>query len=382
MSLLDKDELTALMAEHPGWCISIYMSTHRAGADTKQDPIRFKNLLREAEEKLIAAGLRTVDARTLLEPAQDLEGYSPFWRHLSDGLALFLAADMFHTHRLPFHFDELVVVNERCHVKPLLPLLTGDGQFYVLALSQNGVRLLRGTRHSVDEVELEDIPGSLAETLRYDDLGRPLQFHTRTGGSGERGAIFFGHGAGGEEDKKNILRYFRQIDTGVREALKDKRAPLVLAGVDYLLPLYRQANGYRHLLNEGITGNPEELTAEELHEQAWAIVQPDFQKAQRDAADRYRQLAGGERASGDLNTIAPAAYQARVDVLFVAVGVQRWGRFDPDANHVHVRETAEPGDEDLLDFAAAHSILNGGTVYAVAPDDVPGGPALAAVFRY
>jgi len=132
----------------------------------------------------------------------------------------------------------------------------------------------------------------------------------RTGGSGERGAIFFGHGAGGEEDKKNILRYFRQIDKGVHEALKD------------------------------------------------------------------------ERASSDLDTIVPAAYHARVDVLFVAVGVQRWGRFDPNTGQVHVRETAEPGDEDLLDFAAIHSILNGGTVYAVAPANVPGAAPVAATFRY
>ena len=128
--------------------------------------------------------------------------------------------------------------------------------------------------------------------------------------------------------------------------------------------------------------NPEEIKAEELHRQAWAIVQPDFQKAQQDAAGRYRQLADGERTSSHLDTIVPAAYHARVDVLFVAVGVQRWGRFDPSTGQVRVRDTAEPGDEDLLDFAGIHSVLNGGTVYAVAPDDVPGESALAALFRY
>lgn len=382
MNLLNKDELKELMAEQPGQQVSIYLPTHRAGEDTKQDPIRFRNLLRQAEEKLIAAGLRTVDARTMLQPALDLEGHSPFWRHLADGLALFLGVNIFHAHRLPFKFEELVVVGERFHVKPLLPLFSGDGQFYILALSQNGVRLLLGTRYSVAELDLDDVPGSLAETLRHDDQGQPVQLHPRTDGGGQRGAIFFGHGAGSEEDKKNIVRYFRQIDDGLHEILRDEQAPLVLAGVDYLLPLYREANRYRHLLDRGITGNPEEITAEELHRQAWDIVRPDFEQVQQAATARYEQLASSERASSDLAAIVSAAYHGRVDGLWVAVGVQCWGQFEPTADRVDLHATAEPGDEDLLDFAAIHTLLNGGTVYAVQPDEVPGQALLAAVFRY
>jgi hypothetical protein len=58
---------------------------------------------------------------------------------------MFSAPDVFRHYRLPFPFQEFVVVTERFHVKPLLPLLSGDGQFYLLALSQNGVRVLQGT---------------------------------------------------------------------------------------------------------------------------------------------------------------------------------------------------------------------------------------------
>jgi len=35
-----------------------------------------------------------------------------------------------------------------------------------------------------------------------------------------------------------------------------------------------------------------------------------------------------------------------------------------------------------MDFAAIHTLLNGGTVYAVEPKAVPGDAPLAAVFRY
>jgi hypothetical protein len=71
-----------------------------------------------------------------------------------------------------------------------------------------------------------------------------------------------------------------------------------------------------------------------------------------------------------------------VEFLFVAVGLQRWGTFDQATNGVRVHEEAEPGDEDLMDLAAVHTFLNGGKVYAVKPDHVPGDAPLAAVFRF
>jgi hypothetical protein len=111
-------------------------------------------------------------------------------------------------------------------------------------------------------------------------------------------------------------------------------------------------------------------------------VQPLFQKAQKDAIAQYRQLAGTKRASHTLEEVVPAAYHGRVAFLFVAVGVQRWGTFHAVDNTVSVHETAEPGDEDLLDFAAVQTFVNGGSVYAVQPHDIPDRAHLVAVFRY
>jgi Bacterial archaeo-eukaryotic release factor family 7 len=155
----------------------------------------------------------------------------------------------------------------RYHLKPLLPLLAGDGRFYVLALSQNEVRLLGASRYSTDEVKLgDDVPESLADALKLDEPEKQLQFHTGSSGDGGAGrsAVFHGHGAK-DDSKDNILRYFRKIDRGLRDVLKGQEAPLVVAGVDYLLPIYREANTYSGLVEEGTTGNPEELSVEELH---------------------------------------------------------------------------------------------------------------------
>lgn len=387
MSLLPKNEITALAEKSQDLCVSIFMPTQHAGPPVRQNLIRFKNLLQEAEERLIESGVRSQDARELLEPAQELDN-EDFWRHQSDGIAVFLAPKVFRYYRLPLSFEELVVVTDRFHLKPLLPLFSGDGQFYLLALSQHAVRLLQGTRYNVSEVNLQNVPQSLAEALRYDDTGKPTQFRASTSRGGAsspsvQAGTFHGQGSPETDDPNaSILEYFHQVDHGLRELLGDQQAPLVLAGVEYLFPLYQKANTYPHLIESGLTGNPELQSPEELHSQAWAIVEPYFLKAQQEATDRYQELVGSGQASNDLQEVVSAAIYGRVDSLFVATGVEKWGIFNSGANTVQLHENEEPGDEDLLDLAAVKTFLNSGNVYAVEPEKVPGGEPLAAVFRY
>ncbi len=380
MDLLPRGELEKLVEECGGPCVSIFLPTHRTGTETQQDPIRLKNLLGEAREDLLANGLRSTEVDQILEPARELLADEVFWRYQSDGLAVFLSRNDFRSYRLPLRFEELAVVAGRYHVKPVLPLLTGDGEFYVLALSQNEVRLLRATRHSIGEVELQNVPGSLAAALNHEDTEKQLQFHTGTsGGRDARAAVFHGH----EVDLKDaILRYFRQIDRGVREVLAESRALLVLVGVGYLLPIYREASTYPQLVKEGVTGNPEGLSEEEVHREAWAVVRPHFLKARREAVARYEQLAGTGQTSVDLREVVPAAYYGRVDVLFAAAGARRWGVFDPGTGGTRLHEEADFGDGDLLDFAAVQTLLNKGTVYILNSKDMPGGAAVASVLRY
>jgi hypothetical protein len=296
---------------------------------------------------------------------------------------MFVSLDTFRHYRLPVDFKELVVVADRFHIKPLLPLISGDGRFYVLPLSQNQCKLFHGSRYSVVDVDFEAPPETGANL--FTAKGPEKQFHVHSGKSGaqgERASFFHGHGTGTTDNKETILRYFREVDRGLHEVLRDEQAPLVLAGVEFLLPMYRQVNTYPYLVEEGVTGNPEALTTEELHDHAWKIVQPHFRKARDRAIAQYRQVAGTKRSSSDVKTIVQSAYYGRVKLLFAAIGLQSWGTFDPGTNTVHLCDKAGPGDSDLLDFSAIHTLLNGGTVYGVEPDQVPDDAPLAAVFRY
>lgn len=382
MDQLSREELWELVKGAFPHCVSLFLPTSRAGPAAREGGIHLKNLLRQAEERLVALGMRAPEAKELLAPAWNLVGDSLFWSYQSDGLAIFVAPSGMRKWRLPLRFEELMVVAERFHVKPLLPLFTGDGRFEVLVLSQNHVRLLVGTRHSVTEIPVEEVPTSLADIMRADLVQKHLQFRTAAAsGPGKQAVAYHGHGGGEARRKDDILRFFRRLDDGLKAYLTSEPVPLVLAGVDYLLPLYREASSYPHLVEGGITGSPDQLSPEQLHAQAWALVEPHFRRAQENAAARFAERLGTGLASCQLPEVLRAAREGRVEDLFVAVGVQRWGHVAA-SGEVEVHESPQPGDQDLLDLVAVETLLRKGTVYAVPPERVPGGECLAAVFRY
>ena len=376
---LTRDNLRKLTEKHKGPCVSIFMPVHRSGEETQQNPIRFKNLLGEAEQQLILGGLRAPEARQFLEPVQKVLRGGLFHQHPGDGLAVFLSAELFHLYLLPFVFTESVMVSDRFHIRPLLPFFSEDRRYYILALSQNRVRLLQGTHYSVNEVDLSDVPKNLADTLRDDDSWKELRMmHSITSG-GEGKLIKHGEEA---DNKDNIQRYFRRIDKGLHELLTDQQAPLVLAAVEFLHPIYREVNTYPYLIHEGVTGNPDHLSAEELHEQAWTIVRPHLLKAQQKALDRYREFIGSERVSNRIRKTIPAAYYGRVELLFVVADLHQWGTFDPDTEAIHLHRKERRGDEDLIELALTRTLLNRGVIYVVTSENMPDTGPMAALFRY
>jgi hypothetical protein len=387
MDILKQTDLKQLMETTGEWCLSLFMPTHRFGREQQQDPVRFKNLIARAQEKLLEYGLRRPEVQELLRPAESLLANGDFWQHQSDGLAVFLSPEISQTYRLPSGFDELLVIGNNFHIKPLLPLLSKDGLFYILAISMNEIRLLLGTKSSIDEIEFEGIPTNMQEALWMNDPEKHKGFHTSAsspGRSGMRRATFHGHGGKAAADKINLLRYFQRVDNGMNDFLEEKHIPMVLAGVDYLLPIYHEANSYAGLLEEGLEGNPEDVSENELHKLAWELVEPIFKEDQKKAIRKFEQLHGqkNELVSTDWRSIFRAAHFGRVDTLFVSPGLQLWGRFDASKDTLEQHQESHPGDRDLFDLAAVNTLLNGGTVYALDPDKMPEKAQLAAIYRY
>jgi Bacterial archaeo-eukaryotic release factor family 3 len=382
VEVLSRNDLEMLVQHPSSPCASLYMPTHRSGPETQQNPIRLKNLIRQADQRLVGTGMRRRDASEVLRPARELIEDEAFWRYQGGGLALFLRTEWFRWYRLPLTFEELVVVSDRFHVSPLLPLLTGDGHFFILALSENESRLLAGTRFNVHMVNVPGLPAGVKDALRYDDPQRELGSHAaERGGPGAR-VVLHGQGIGAEVQKERLGRYLQAVDRAVRPSLREQQAPLVLAGVEYVRAMYRDVNTYPNLLEAGISGSPDRTSTEELHTRAWALVEPHFARGRDAAAAAYRGALGTGRASDSLEEVLTAAEAGRIDVLFVPTGAHVVRASHASAEASHANGGQELGARDPFEEAVVRTMLNGGTVYGFTEDEMPGGAAIAALFRY
>jgi hypothetical protein len=384
MNTITREELIDIITKAQGPCVSFFLPTHRKGLETKQDPLRFKNLLKQADRQLAAAGVKSSKSRQVLDPAYVLLEDHVFWQNLLDGLSVLASPNTFRTFRLPLSFRGLVTHGERFYIRPFLPLLSGDGEFYILAISQNTVRLLEASRDDYTEIDLGNIPKSLKDALGDNLKGHSLQFHTGTPGGGgrKRSAVFHGHGAGEDDRKYDIARFLQLVDDCLVTTLKTHYAPMILACVDYLAPLYREVSRYPNLLPKAVEGNPDRLEARELHLKAWELVRPLFLEPQEKDDKRIRELAGTDKATTDLKTIITAAFEGRIEALFLAGNEPCWGYLDMGSRRVDIHTKHEPGDVDLFDVAAFRTLVNGGSAYGLSEDESPLGEPIAAMMRY
>ncbi len=378
MDIVTVPWLKALSSHQPGPCVSIYMPTHRTGGQGReQDPLRLKNLLGEADRELADLGHRSPDIRALLQPGFDLVSDGGAWAAPEDGLAVFASPSHFQILRLPADFQELVVVSDKFHVRPLLPTLAVGHSFYVIALSKGATHLYRGTRYRISETEVPELPAGMEEALWF--LDREGQLQHRSGGGR---AIFHGHGGVKDTTEDELIQYLRMVDKAVSGLLAGQRVPLVAAGLDGVVARYRQIARHPHLLDEAILGNPDDLSLADLHAAAWSVAEPRYIEL-RDRQERAMEAnLGGPATSLDLDDIARAAFQGRVDALWIAKGVRRWGRWNPIEDVLEIHEERLPGDYDVVDRIAITAWERGAALYVDEAWKTPGSGPLSALYRY
>ncbi|MBI1833112.1 MAG: hypothetical protein HYR84_16855 [Planctomycetes bacterium] len=376
MNTLTGKELKSLLALIGKPCVSLYQPTRPGGAE--QDPIQFKNLIVEAEEIALEKGMTGDAVKKMFRPARRLLSDAEFWRNAGEGLAVFMTPTQMRWYRLRKPVAPRVVVGERFFVKPLLSLLDREARFYVLGLNPKRIHLWEGDAEGVHEIELHAMPTSLAEALQLHDRDEPLEFHSHKVG-GHWDTVFHGQGVGIDTAKDDLFLYFQKIDRGLHEYLP-ARAPLILAGVEYLWPIYRKANRHPHLVEEGIPGNAERWSMRDLHEHGWNLVRERFEQPVRAVRGQYAALAGTGRTCHDPVETVQAACAGRLEALMIAGDRETWGGWDPAKNEVVVHPQAMNGDEDLANLAAIHAAEHGAKVFVLPTRDMPEQAGIAGIY--
>ncbi|TVR18404.1 MAG: hypothetical protein EA391_02370 [Balneolaceae bacterium] len=375
--MVSEKTIHELIEKNSDVSVTITLPTHRKGEESKQDPIRFKNLLTKATEKITDINPENGFADNLLNEAKLLLEKPLFWSHVDRGLAIYISEDRFDVYKLPYEVEEQVFVNNHFMITPLLPMTSMDGAFSVLAVSRQKIRLLLCTRNEVEDITPANIPLSVEDYLEIDPE-KQLQFHS--GSRGQR-AVYFGHGAN-EEDKLIILEsFYREIEKEITKVLKQNNYPLVLTGLNENIGVYRKVNSYNRTLDEIVKRNPDELKDKELKDRGWELIQTYF------LGDMYKSLKNlkkltNDKVSNNLGEIVEATVMGKAQTIFISKGEKKWGFYDEENHTVQYSNNPNGNDVELLNWLSITAFKTGSKVYMLPKEEMPIRSTVAAEYRF
>ncbi len=347
-------------------CVSIYLPTDPVSPGTAEQ-IALKNLAGEAVRQLAATDLPKADVAAVEGQLTELINDATFWRYQARSLAIFVTPQDVTTFRLPNRLAEMVEVSDRFHLKPLLRSITFSQTAFVLALAQGSARLLEVLPDSpAHEVGLTDVPASVV------DVAPEVTLSDRA----PRGTV-----RSPEGHPAHMRSYCRQIDQGLRPLLSGLDVPLILAGTEPLISVYRSVNTYAHLATATIAGSPERTPDGDLAARAREILDDVHAQQLADLKELFGQRRAEGRGGTDVANVARAATYGMVDTLIVDMDAVVPGFVDDDGA-VTFTEDDDAISYGVVDEIARRTWLQGGNVLAVRREDVPDGADLAAIMRY
>lgn len=368
IDLPTRGDLDTLLHVRADACVSIYLETTPLSQQSDEARIALSNAAKEARDQLEGAGFDKRRLAELMELFDDLDEDEDFWRLQANSLAVLATPDRIRTFRLANKLTPQTEVADRFFLKPLLRAVTFPHAAFVLALSENAVRLVEvfaelGPRE-VRGLELpKDAAGSVGKSTLND-----------------RGAS--GRIQGSEGQNVRFRQYARQVDAALRPVLSGRDIPLILAATGRLASIFRTVNTYPHLVAGTIEESPDRLSEAELSERARPVLDAAYALELSTLRDLFETRTGQNRTTTDMADAAHAATFGRIEALLVDIDTVVPGRIDEETGKLTLAKEAGPGSYGVVDEIAARTLAMGGRVLGVRRDDIPGGGELAAILRY
>lgn len=363
-----RSEFSALAGARADACVSIYLKTTPVTQEIAAARIEFGNLVREAQRQLEEAGFDKRRLAALSEQLGDLAADDGFWRLQANSLAVFATPDTVRTYRLANDLVSMVQVADRFHLKPLFRAVTFPHSAFILALSENAVRLIE--MHA-------DLPPATVKVP-----GLPKDAASSVGKSTLNDRTYGGRIHASEGQNVRFQQYVRQIDAALRPILAGRETPLILAATDRLASVFPKINSYPHLLGATIADSPDRLTDAELAGRARPILDEAYARELDGIRSLFDKRAGERRATTDISDAARTATFGGIDILLVDIDSVVPGFVDDESGAVEFVEKDDAAAYGVVDEIAARAFASGAKVLGVRRADIPGGKELAAILRH
>ena len=99
-------------------------------------------------------------------------------------------------------------------------------------------------------------------------------------------------------------------------------------------------------------------------------------------AEAYANAEAEFLGSSDLVQVVKAAYESRVAAILIEEDKFVPGKIDYETGQIKFGDIDKPDHDDIMDDLAELVLLNGGDVFVLTKDMMPGSTGIAAIYRY
>lgn len=375
--------------------VSLYLPVHhadRAGGRDWWDDVELKDLVNQAKADL-ERDYEKRDVQGIEEFLAYLEKNPNWfvWEGARNAIAFLVSnTDVF---VIPLDIDitwrGFVTVGEEFFIKPLIRNFEQGIHYFLLLVSADRFGLLEGDEETVNRVP---VPHGTSDTLAsefadYDESEAARGYMYLEAHDGP----YFGRTHDNSVHEEEAEKYFRYVCDVVNDTYKDGNpTPVIIVSLPEHLALIRKACTLHDVLDEAIEKDPGSMNAKELVEAATAIMEKHRNEDLAKVLDRFSRDAAHGKASSDVDEVAHAIFEDKVDILLVEKGKQVPGSYDASDGTVNFDDAKDPADSDLFDPASpdvldslAQAALKQGAEVVVLPSEkMPAKASVAAIYRY
>jgi len=326
---MNRHDIQLLQQVRGNPALTITLPTHRTSPDNRQDPIRVRNLVTEATNRLLEQfGRREIEP--LLTRLESLVSEIDF-RYTLDGLALFVTQDFARAYQIPFDLPERVVVDETFATRNLVFALNRTPRYWTLVLSEQPTRLMEGVRDTLVEITEGEFP------MSHEGPGGALKL---PGGPGVQKSAY--------RDERH-RQFFRQVDAALKPFLAEDPLPLAVVGVDRFLAFFNEVTAHQDAILTTLTGSHDKTSPHELAQLVWPLVEANLADKRQAVMDELGRAVGEQKIASSVGEVWRFAQEGRGALLVVEEDFHYPATVD--ASGMHLSPADDPTAPGVLDDA-------------------------------
>lgn len=358
--------------------VSIFIPTHRRMPEREQDPIRVKNAVTEAKNRLLEE-YSARDMRALFDRIDNLV-LNIDYTQLRDGLAIYVNQDWGQVYNLPFHVDNRVEIDKTFVTRDLVYGMNRQPRYWVLMLCEKPSRLFYGLGKDLSEVSesLTDYWGVPKDGFPYEYTG-PEERVIEAIDDGERDSVYL---------DSHKAHFFRKVDELLGRFINVDPLPLIVSGDERNISFFKNhANHAKHIVAvlEGHYSDAD-YHEKKLEEHVWGLMEAYLQEQRKKTLHDFEEKAiGSLHHAFGIDAVWRMAQEGRIHELLVEKDYMAPGLVNPE-NSLDLTlydQSDVPGiSDDLVNILIEQVIEKGGTITFFEPGALSKYEHIAAILRY